>query len=253
MSKNIIIKANDHKKFSLKQSEYKIIQPLSTRLLLIAPSDSGKSTIIQNLVCSVYDRCFEKIFIISSTIFTDPAYEFIMDYQTNKMKEKHSETNRLYFDTYDDEALIDIIETQKQITMKLKELKKTRLMSILIIIDDMATCRECLRGKALSQIFTSGRHYNISCFVSSQSFTSIAPIIRKNISSLVIFSIKNVKDYENIVEEYSGLINAKTTKEKKSIFGEMYDLATRKKYDFMYIILKENKFYYNFEKEIKYD
>ena len=113
---------------------------------------------------------------------------------------KETEKEQLYFDEYDPEALSDIIENQKKLIIHMKtELKKTKMFSILIVIDDFADNPSFSRNsKLLHSLFTRGRHSFISTIVSTQSYTAIAPILRKNASMLIVFKIKKYTLFRNI-------------------------------------------------------
>jgi hypothetical protein len=120
------------------------------------------------------------------------------------------------------------------------------MYSILIIIDDHADNPAFTRNsKLLHALFTRGRHHYINTIISSQVLTTISPIIRKNLSSLYIFKLTNMKEIEYVVEEYSGLAGGKQT------MRQIYDLATEERYSFLFINLKTGRFYIRFEKEIK--
>ena len=75
--------------------------------------------------------------------------------------------------------------------------------------------------------------------------TTISPIIRKNLSSLYIFKLSNMREIDFITDEYSGLAGSKQT------MRQIYDLATKDKYSVLLINVKTGRFYIRFEKEIK--
>ncbi len=109
------------------------------RSILLAPSNSGKTVVMSSMITNMYKSCFSRIFIMSPSVHLDQTYEAIKKYQENIMGVKESEKEKLYFDEYDPEALADIIENQKKLIIHMKtELKKTKMFSILIVIDDFA-------------------------------------------------------------------------------------------------------------------
>jgi hypothetical protein len=81
--------------------------------------------------------------------------------------------------------------------------------------------------------------------ISRQVLTTINPIMRKNLSSLYIFKLTNMREIDYTVEEYSGLAGSKHT------MKQIYDLATEDKYSFLFISLKTGKFYIGVEKQVK--
>ena len=90
--------------------------------------------------------------------------------------------------------------------------------------------------------FTRGRHHYINTVISSQVLTTISPIIRKNLSSLYIFKLTNMREIDFITEEYSGLAGS------KQLMRQIYDIATSERYSFLFISLKTGRFYIRFEK-----
>jgi predicted NACHT family NTPase len=49
--------------YNLKQSKYEYAGKLPQRGLIVAPSGSGKTVLIQNLILDIYRNCFEQIYI----------------------------------------------------------------------------------------------------------------------------------------------------------------------------------------------
>ena len=54
-----------------------------------------------------------------------------------------------------------------------------------------------------------GRHYMISTITSTQVFKQIPPIVRKNMTHLFIYRLRNYRDLESIVEELSAVYDKK--------------------------------------------
>ena len=117
--------------------------------------------------------------------------------------------------------------------MKKQEYKK--LYNILIVIDDFADCANFTRhGKLLHSLYTRGRHLMISTITATQVFNALSPIIRKNITQLYVYKLRNYKDLEAVLEELSALTDKKT-------LLEMYNMATKEPYSFWYINLIAKK------------
>ena len=245
----IIVKPMNLINYTCKQSRYSVAAKLPMRSILLAPSNSGKTVVISFMITDIYKSCFSRIYIMSPSVHLDQTYEAIRKYQENTMGVVETEKEKLYFDEYDPEALSDIIENQKKLIIHMKtELKKTKMFSILIVIDDFADNPSFSRNsKLLHSLFTRGRHSFISTIVSTQSYTAIAPILRKNASMLIVFKIKNIRCLETLIEELAGLTG------KKELL-EMYNLATEEQYSFLYINLMnklEDMFYIRFDKKLK--
>ena len=60
----INIKPYKHKDYNCKQSSYGYMACLPARILLNAPSGTGKTVALTNLVLDIYKGCFEKIIFI---------------------------------------------------------------------------------------------------------------------------------------------------------------------------------------------
>ena len=76
----INIKPYKHKKYNCKQSSYGYMACLPARILLNAPSGTGKTVALTNLVLDIYKGCFEKIYIFSPTIFIDDNWTVVKKY-----------------------------------------------------------------------------------------------------------------------------------------------------------------------------
>jgi hypothetical protein len=75
----------------------------------------------------------------------------------------------------------------------------------------------------------------------------LSPIIRKNITQLYVYKLRNYKDLETVLEELSALAD-------KKILLEMYKLATDEPHSFWYINLiakkVEDMFFIRFGKRL---
>ena len=66
--------------------------------------------------------------------------------------------------------------------------------------------------------------------MATQTFDALHPIIRVNASELFVFRLRNNQDLQTFLDEVSALID-------KSTLLEMYRLATKEAYSFLYIKL----------------
>ena len=113
-------------------------------------------------------------------------------------------------------------------------------------MDDHADDLNFVRhSKLLHALATRGRHQAISFILSTQKYRSLANIIRLNASSLYIFKLKNQTELDAFIEESSALVDKKT-------LLEMYKLAVKEPYSFLYININSKDinqmFYIRFEK-----
>ena len=195
------------------------------RSLIIGPSASGKTFLLNKLITHIYKDCFERVYISSQSIYLDRTYDPIKETQ------KQIKGEDLYFETFDEEALQTIINKHSRIIAKLKEEKEKEMYNICIVIDDFIDDKRISNNsKALNSLFIRGRHSFISTICLIQTYISVSPMIRLNVSALMIFKLKNMKDLQALLDETSALIN------KKRLL-EIYDKAIEQKYNFLYINL----------------
>jgi hypothetical protein len=243
------IKPIDLKEFSCKQSVHNHIPKVPVRMLLLAPSGSGKTVLLSKLILNIYRGCFERVYMFSPSIDLDSTWLPVKKYQTDTMKVIEKDNEKLYFDNYDPEDLERIIDTQHKVTKLVKSQGRKKLFSILVVVDDFADQPDFTRkSKLLHALFTRGRHNSISTVVSTQKFVAIHPIIRVNATSLIVYRLRNNKELESFLEEVSGLTG------KKELL-EIYRLATKEEYSFLYVNLSartvNDMFFQNFTKKIE--
>ena len=240
----MIDKNNNHIiKYHSKQSKVEDVPILPMRSLIIGPSASGKTYLLNNLITNIYKNCFERVYIFSQSIYLDRTYDPIKETQ------KEIKNEDLYFETFDEAALQNIINNHSRIIAKLKDEKSKEMYNICIVIDDFIDDRRISNNsKALNSLFIRGRHSFISTICLIQKYISVSPMIRLNVSALMIFKLKNMKDLNALLDETSALIN------KKKLL-EMYERAIEQKYNFLYINLMADNinemFFINFDKQFR--
>jgi hypothetical protein len=240
------IKPYSSKQYDLKQSKYEYAGKLSTRTLIVAPTGSGKTTLIQNLILDIYRNCFEKIYIFSPSIFIDDAFKSIMEYCKNELDQNEDDENKYFYDEYDVEALENILETQKQVVKYCKDNNMKKMFQIAVFIDDMADDPRVMRySKTLDSLYTRGRHVYCSVFISVQKYRVLSNIIRVNATDLYLFALRNMSDYNAIIEEISAIEDKETIENiyKMTMETDPYaflyvKLSSRSKNDMFYITLK---------------
>ena len=228
-----------------------MVPHLPLRGVLLSPSGGGKSVLLANLISKVYRGCFERIYILSPSIDVDSTWVPVKKYIEDVMKVKETDDEKLYFSDYNPDDLEKIISTQSKLILQQKKQKDTKLYSVLVVVDDFADDPIFSRhSKLLHSLFTRGRHNSISTIVSTQKFTAIAPIIRVNATFLIVYRLRNSKDLETFLEELSAMLPRKE-------LIELYQLATKEPYSFLYINLVaktlNNMFYINFKQKVTFD
>ena len=240
-----VIKPIRVKEFDFKQSKYNQCGSLPVRSILLGPSGSGKGVLLQNMILDIYKKCFERIYIFSPSINVDHTWQPVKKHISETIDKKDDEPD-FYYDSYDPESLEKIIESQTKIVEYQKKHNHKQIFQILIIVDDFADSPDFSRqSKLLHSLFTRGRHSGISTIVSTQKFSAIHPIIRVNATELFVFRLRNYQDTSMFLEEMGGMIDKKT-------LLEIYKLATKEAYSFLYVKLNakslDNMFMINFKK-----
>ena len=162
----------------------------------------------------------------------------------------NNDDEQFYFDHYNEEALLNIITTQRKIIEYQKKHNHNKLFSILIVVDDFADDVKFSRNsKLLHSLFTRGRHSQISTIVATQKFNALSPIIRVNASDLYVFRLRNYSDLQAFMDEVSAIA-------PKDVIFEMYKLATDEPFSFLTVklISKDNQiFMIRFDRQLTFD
>ena len=94
------IKPINTKEYSVKQSKYGDVVPkLPMRSMILAPSGSGKTVLLQNMILDIYRGCFNIIYIFSPSIDIDQTWQPVKEYIANEIHP--NERDHIYFDTYE--------------------------------------------------------------------------------------------------------------------------------------------------------
>ena len=84
----------------------------------------------------------------------------------------------------------------------------------------------------------------ISTILSTQKMRAIDHACRLQFTALAQFAVRSMKDWEVIMEEYTASVDPK-------VLQEMYNIATSDPYGFLFMDMKNNKFYRSFKSELK--
>ncbi len=93
------IKPLDLKEYGCKQSKQAHVQKVPLRMILPAPSGSGKTVLLSNLILNIYRGCFERIFVFSPSIDTDKTWEPIKKTQSDDLKAIENTINYILITT----------------------------------------------------------------------------------------------------------------------------------------------------------
>jgi len=192
------------------------LDKLPFRLVCCAPSGSGKTNMILNLVekFSKGKGTFNSITIITKNK-QEPLYEFLEDKSNKKVKIEEGLESLPALDSFD------------------KDLQH------LVVFDDMVLEKD---QKAMSEMYIRGRKKGISVCYLSQSFYKIPKTIRSNCNYFVLLKLSGKRDLNLILSEFELGVT-------KDELMEMYDDATKEKFSFLLVDVeadKDKKFRKNF-------
>ena len=211
---------------------------LPFRLLLVARSGQGKSSVLGNLLLkkSGYRTDFdpEKIFIFSGSLKGDA--------KLNTMVEELEIPEENLFDGYSDEMLsvvYDMVVDEFCDLVDDGEDRPNKLNS-LFIFDDIAfsgALKQQNKEGMIKKIFMNGRKFNISVVVISQKFTSVGTSLRENATGIMI-GASSGKQLASLEADHNYL---KTKKE----FIEIFRDATNKPFGMFVINFSKPQIYFD--------
>ena len=192
------------------------LDKLPFRLVCCAPSGSGKTNMVLNLIekFSKGKGTFNSITIITRNK-SEPLYEFLEDKSNKKVKIEEGLEKLPAMDSFD------------------KDLQH------LVIFDDMVLEKN---QKAMAEMYIRGRKKGISVCYLSQSFYKIPKTIRSNCNYFVLLKLSGKRDLNLILSEFELGVT-------KDELMQMYDHATKEKFSFLLVDVeadKEKKFRKNF-------
>tara|TARA_R110002049_G_scaffold227294_1_gene399447 strand:- start:2 stop:934 length:933 start_codon:yes stop_codon:yes gene_type:complete len=187
-------------------------------ICLLASTMGGKTTIINNLIFRFWKSptskpTFAKILFYSPTVYNDDGCRFIREY---------CECHTLF----DEDELEKIVKEQESYSLQ----ERPR---VLLIIDDHVGLIKNRGRSKISAFFSRMRHYNMSCIISLQYLKDLAPVVRTQLSCMLILNVNSEKQKDTIAEIYGGMFGS------KKIFYDLLNYATRDAYSFLYLKFKE--------------
>ena len=117
-----IIKAPVVKNYNIKQSKYDVVPKIPFKTIIYAPSNSGKTVLITNLIENIYKGCFERVYIFSPSITLDDSWLSTKKYLDNTINLSENEPS-LYQPNFDEKIVEEIMTTQKKVIDHIKQNK----------------------------------------------------------------------------------------------------------------------------------
>ena len=146
----------------------------------------GKSEMLRYLVMAEQHK-FHKIFVISPTNVTNNFYNFIP-------KEN-------IFSEWSDEYVERLLEILKNLN-KNKKSQTDSPKNVLLILDDCCSNTRFHNSRTFEKIFTTSRHYFLSCIITSQYITHIPPSARVNCDFVLVCNLNN-NNIQILADEYT--------------------------------------------------
>lgn len=138
-------------------------------MIIAGKSNSGKSHFIRYLMRELsLLRPFDYGIVFTNTAF-DGGFEYINN-------------NSFIHEEFDEDILNNLIKIQK-------ENKKRGVTKYAFVILDDCISGDEMKSKIIRKLFVSGRHYNISCILSTQYVYMIPPVTRSNANVSLFFDV----------------------------------------------------------------
>ncbi len=159
---------------------------------ITAMTGAGKTILIKDLLSHNHGK-YNKIYLISRTAKAQPIYDFIPRSNIR--------------DNFDEEFLQKIYDSQSGARQRNN---KKMPDPILIIMDDIINDEKYKKSKVINNLFTEGRHYNISVWFLTQNFTSLKQLQRNNVKWAVSFCHDTALERDKFSSAYLSTRNART-------------------------------------------
>jgi hypothetical protein len=213
-----VLKVND----VLEKNKYKDVHEFLPKAqfltLIIGSVRSGKTNYLINALRNGDDFYGEDYWdtykIISNTLNNDTKGKYFTDAFADCE------------DHYTDQMIKELIQSQKKY-------EREDMPTMLILLDDILS-RDFKKTNDITYLCSKFRHYEMSIFLTTQSFRSVGTIIRNNATNVLIFRQNNAKELDKIKEEYSELCGS------EELFMTYYNLAHDTPFSFLYIDAQEN-------------
>ena len=116
------------REYDTKQSKYSMVPQAPFRSIVLGPSGSDKTILLQNMILDIYRDCFSRIYIFSPSIEVDSTWLPVKQYIEKDMNVQNTKEEPIYFDHYDPQNLNNIIDTQHKVIDYMKKQKHKKII-----------------------------------------------------------------------------------------------------------------------------
>jgi hypothetical protein len=124
---------------------------------------------------------------------------------------------------FDDDKILNMF---KSLERRVDQKGWTNAPRTLWLFDDILSRKKLLRGKAIAQIATAGRHAKLSYIMNSQYYKALPPVLRTNASYIIYFSANEAENLKFSDEQCCSFMTKKR-------FLKLIEHCTREPYSFM--------------------
>jgi hypothetical protein len=243
----------------------KLFEELYCNCFMVARKKSGKTTVLNKIVrdCTTFES---RVIVFSSTIDKDNNHLALKHYCKEhgipyigytSMKDEDIDVLDVLIKKLQNEAepnqsdseeevenekhglLLFDSESEDEEVEKKPRKSKYKAPEYLIILDDLSNE---LKSKTLVKLLKMNRHFRCKIFISSQYMNDLLPESIKQMDYCLIFrgepELKLIKLHENLDLSIDF-----------ELFKKLYYDATKEKYSFLYIDVRQEKFRRNFNKQ----
>ena len=209
----------------------------SLHLMLTAPTGSGKTVLLLNLIARKafpYRKYYQTIQVHSPTIETDPSWQLLR----TKREERRGQYE--LYDHLDAEAILSLVDYNN---MMIKYKGKHKVRHSLIVLDDLAGMMKHKSNEFLSALLMRLRHANVHLWLTTQSYRAIPRAMRLQFLYHVIFRV-SPQELDVIGTELNGSLD-------EDVFRSLHRTAVEAKpYNFLYADVRRQKYYSGFTDEL---
>lgn len=204
-------------------SELNVDKPFC--IAFAAPTKSGKTYLIKQLIAALWTNEFENLIIASPTLQYEDEYDDVIKLVDPSVHCELLKTNL-------EMQIRKVISEQEELKRLHKEHPDIyRETHTLLILDDCIGTNLFRGGRVenvCDELSELGRHIDLSLIIVSQKLSKISLDIRQNLTCLFVFAPLHYADIERILDEY-------VPQEYRQLFRKLQQEIFREQYAFIII------------------